>query len=136
VSELREICSFLGEEYSPLMLVPQAVFTGASGSPKRSLTAVTSERLELWRKELTGPELAQIEWALGPKLESFGYAREASQASALTVLRGLSYAAFDFVRFVMARLPAVWYRFGAQTKIAKFEYWSGPRTSRKRASGQ
>jgi hypothetical protein len=131
VSELRKICYFLGEEYSPSMLAPQAVFTGDSGSPKRSLTAVTSERVELWRKELKGSELAQVEWALGPNLESFGYAREASQASASAVLRGVSYAAFDLARFVVDRLPAVWYRFGAQTKIAKFEYWSAPRTSRK-----
>jgi len=129
-SELRKICSFLGEEYSPIMLVPDE---DAAKPLKRPQTAVTSSRLDVWRKQLTATEVAQIEWALGPNLESFGYQREASPASALTVLRGVSYAAFDLARFVTARLPALWYRFGAQTQIAKFEYWSGPKELRKRA---
>jgi Sulfotransferase family len=132
--ELSKICSFLGEEYSPSMLLPEE---SAGGSSRlRWRTAITSERLDVWRNELTAAEVAQIEWVLGPQLESFGYVREAAPASAVTVLRGVSYAAFDLARFVAARLPAVWYRFGAQTNIAKFEYWSGPKAWRKRAGGR
>jgi hypothetical protein len=133
--ELRRICPFIGEEYSPSMLVPEQDPAETSADWLRSRTAVTAERLEVWRRDLTKAQVAQIEWALGPELENFGYVREAPPASALTAMRGASYAAFDFARFVMARLPAVWYRFGAQTKIAKFERWEGPKAPRKAADG-
>lgn len=134
-TELRKICALIGEEYSPLMQQPEAVFTATSKPTLRSRAAVTSERLDVWRKELTAAHIAQIEWVLGPDLESFGYTRSAPPASAFTVLRGVSYAAFDYGRFVMARLPAVWYRFGAQTSLAKFEYWADPKSYRKGANG-
>ena len=135
VSELRRVCALIGEEYSPVMLQPEAVFTENSKASKRWRAAVTSERLDVWRSELTAAQVAQIEWVLGPELENFGYTRNAAPASAFTVLRGVSYAAFDYGRFVTARLPAVWYRFGAQTKIAKFERWSEPKNFRKGTNG-
>jgi hypothetical protein len=132
LTELRRVCALIGEEYSPLMQQPEV----AEGEPtRRSQAAVTSERLDIWRSELTAAQVAQIEWVLGPELESFGYTRRAAPASAFTVLRGVSYAAFDYGRFVTARLPAVWYRFGAKTKIAKFERWSEPKSFRKGAKG-
>ncbi len=128
---IREICSFIGEEYSPSMLVHEEDPPEASADwLLRSRSAVTAARLDVWRKELTEAQIAQIEWVLGSELESFGYAREAPPAPALTVIRGASYAAFDFARFVFARLPAVWYRFGHPTKIGKFERWEGPKGHR------
>jgi hypothetical protein len=133
VSELRKICSFLGEEYSPSMLEPEEESSGEVDGLRRTRTAVTPARLEVWRKDLTAAQVQQIEWVVGPHLESFGYQRTAAPASPLTIVRGVSYAAFDLARFVTARLPAVWYRFGAQTEIAKFEYWSGPKIWRKAA---
>lgn len=129
--ELRKICSFLGEEYAPSMLVPREDPTIVGESMRRSRTGITSSRLELWRKELTVAQVAQIEWAAGPGLESFGYKRSASQASALVVLRGVSCAALEAARFVGARLPSFWYSFGTPAKIAKYEEWTGPRTWRK-----
>jgi hypothetical protein len=130
VAEVRRICSLIGEEYSPSMLVPEAHPTDGSHNTIRSQMAVSPIRVDAWRKELSMGQVAQIEWVLGAGLECFGYAREASPASALTVLRGLSYEAFDLARTVIGRLPAVWYRFGAQTKIAKFESWASPRIER------
>ncbi len=129
--EIRKICSFVGEVSCPQMLAPEADPAETSDDwLLRTRTAVTAARLDVWRKELTADEVAQIEWVLGPELERFGYAREESPASALTVIGGASYAAFDFARFVFARLPAVWYRFGAPTKIGKFERWEGPKGQR------
>jgi hypothetical protein len=135
VRELRTICSFLGEEYSASMIVPHPNAAAASEGAMRWQTAVTSSRLDLWKNELTAAQVAQIEWVLGPSLESFGYARYASPASPLTVLGGVSYAALDFTRHVMARLPAVWYRFRAQTKIEPSEYRWGPKSLRKDTKG-
>jgi len=131
IGEVRRICSLIGEEYSASMLVPEESPTGGSYNTIRSQMAVSPIRVDAWRKELTMGEVAQIEWVLGGDLEGFGYGREASPASMLTVLRGVGYEAFDLARMVIGRLPAVWYRFGAQTKIAKFETWSSPRIERK-----
>ncbi len=131
VPEVRRICSLIGEEYSPSMLVPEENPSGGSYNTIRSQMAVTPARVDAWRKELTMGQVAQIEWVLGGELEGFGYAHEASPASMLTVLRGVGYEAFDLARMVVGRLPAVWYRFGAQTKIAKFEIWSSPKIERK-----
>jgi hypothetical protein len=133
--ELRKICSFLGEEYAPSILVPREDLTTVGEHMRRSQTAITSSRLELWRKELTAAQIAQIEWVSGPILETFGYERGASQASALIVLRGVSRAAFEAARFVAARLPSFWYSFGTPAKIAKYDDWTGPRTWRKDPKG-
>ena len=131
VPEVRRICNLIGEEYSPAMLVPEEYPTDGSYNTLRSQMAVTPTRVDAWRKELSMVQVAQIEWVLGGELEGFGYAREASPASMFTVLRGVGYEGFDLARMVAGRLPAVWYRFGAQTKIAKFESWSSPKIERK-----
>jgi hypothetical protein len=117
--ELRGICAFLGEDYSPLMTVPDRNGTAGSDSPTRWQTEITSGRLSLWEKQLTAPQVAQIEWMLGPEMERFGYNRHASPASALTVLGGASWAALDFAGHVVTRLPALWRRFAAPTRMEK-----------------
>ncbi len=129
--EVRKICDFIGEEYSPSLLVPEEEPTEGMHNRKRPRTAITPARLDVWRKELSADQVAQIEWVLGPDLESFGYAREASPASPLTVLRGLTFAAFEAARFAAARLPSFWYTYAAPAKLAKYEDWTGPKTWRK-----
>ena len=119
-SELRRICGFIGEEYSPLLL-----------GDGRSSRAVTPERAEAWRSELTPREVAQIEWVAGPFMESIGYARAVAPASAATVVRGFIKAVFGYARFLIVRLPAVWYRLVSPAKLAKYDYWTGPRVWQK-----
>ncbi len=139
VPQLQAICSFLGEEYSPCMIVPDRNSTADSAGEMRWRTAVTAARLDVWKKELTADQVAQIEWALGPEMERFGYQRGASSpssASALTVLRGVNDAAVDFAGHVMTRLPAfLWYRFGVPTRMEKSDYRWGPKGLRKNAKG-
>lgn len=139
VRELRAICSFLGEEYSPSMIVPDLNSTAESNGAMRWRTATTPARLDVWKKELAADQVAQIEWVLGQEMESFGYQRSASppsSASALTVLRGVNDAAVDFAGHVTTRLPAfLWYRFGAPTKMEKSDYRWGPKGWRKDAKG-
>ncbi len=126
--ELQKICSFLGEDYAAQMLVPDQNRTAGDEDVKRWQTAITSERLDIWRGELTAAQVAQIEWVLGPAMESFGYERSAPSASALTVLRGLSYAALDYAAHGTARLlPFLWYRLAAPTKMEKSDYYWGPK---------
>jgi Sulfotransferase family len=123
VEELRKTCTFLDEEYSPSMLVPEETQISRRN---RSRTAITQARLDVWREDLTAAEIAQIEWVVGPHLEAFGYARECPPASALTVLQGLAYVPFASARFLTARLPAVWYRFAAPAKLRQYDYWTNP----------
>ncbi len=132
--ELRKICSLLGEEYSPSMLVPDENPSGANEDREIARKAVTPVRLGAWRKELTADQVAQIEWALGPQLESFGYTREALPASALTAFSGGVYAAFDFARTSLRRLPAQCYRVWEPTSITKYEYWLFEKAWRRGAS--
>ena len=75
----------LGEEYAPSLLVPEEHQLRKSGSRKRSQQAITSERLDVWRQDLTTGQVAQIEWVLGPGHQEFGYSREAPPASPMTV---------------------------------------------------
>lgn len=130
-SELRKICSFVGEEYEPSILVPEKTLSPDLHNRERPRAAVTASRMDVWRKELSTVQVSQIEWVLGPALEEFGYTREAPPASALTVLKGISYAAYASAKFAAARLPSFWYRFARPAKLAKFEDWTGPRTWRK-----
>lgn len=121
VRELRAICTFLGEEYSPAMIVPEQ--HSAAEGEERWMAAVTASRLDVWKKELTSDQVAQIEWVLGQEMESFGYQRSASPAAALTVLRGVSDAAVDLTGHVITRLPPfLWYRIGAPTRMEKSDY--------------
>jgi len=127
--ELRKICSFLGEEYSPQMLVPDQNRMAGSDDIKRWQTAITSERVDVWKEEIESAQVGQIEWVLGAKLESFGYERSTTSASALTVLRGLTDAALDYSAHGMARLlPFLWYRLAEPTKIEKSDYSWGPKS--------
>ena len=116
------------------MTVPDQQLSAGRDGEMRWQTAVTSERLDIWESELTVDQIAQIEWVLGPKMESFGYKRSTSSASALTVLRGASDAALDFAGHVVTRLPHfLWYRFGAPTRIERSDYRWGPKGARKEA---
>jgi hypothetical protein len=121
VHELRTICAFLREEYSPAMMVPEQ--HSATDGERRSMTAVTPARLDVWKKELTADQVTQIEWVLASEMESFGYQRSTSSAAALTVLRGVSDAARDLAGHVITRLPPfLWYRFAAPTRMEKSDY--------------
>jgi hypothetical protein len=120
------ICERLGEEYFPSMLV--ATKTSSLRPPPpwlaRAEEAITAERLEKWREELTAEEASQIEWAVGEHLESFGYRRAAEPASIQAIVRGLAHAAWDAAHQRFRQFPAAWYRLVRPTKLAEEEYWT------------
>jgi hypothetical protein len=121
--ELTRICTFIGEEYSPAMLTPEQPAVTDDSWRNRYQTPLTTSRVNQWRRELTPEQVAQIEWAVGPHLERFGYAREAPPASILTIVRGVSFAAFVKARRAIATLPALWYGHVKPMAISKHEYW-------------
>ena len=128
-AEVRRICGFLQEDYAPALL------TGDQRPSKRARGAINARAIDAWREQLTAMEVAQIEWAAGSALETFGYVRGTPRASAAKIIRGIAFAAFDSGRILMPRLPALWYRLAAPTRLASFEYWAGPKSWRKSASG-
>jgi hypothetical protein len=120
------ICERLGEEYFPSMLVATKPTLLHPSPPwlARAAEAITAERLEKWRAELTAEEASQIEWAVGEHLESFGYRRAAEPASIQAIVRGLGRAAWDAAHQRFRQLPASWCRLVRPTKLAKEEYWT------------
>ena len=126
--ELTRICKFIGEEYFPSMLTPEQRSVEHPGEWDRLQTPLTTGRVGQWRRELTRQQVAQIEWVLGPHLETFGYAREAPAASASAILGGASFAALVSARRTIRRLPATWYNLLKPAEIAKYEYWTYRKT--------
>jgi hypothetical protein len=61
-TELKRICQFIGEEYSPSMLLPKQQQVEDGAGMDRFLTPLTASRVGVWRQELTAREAAQIEW--------------------------------------------------------------------------
>jgi hypothetical protein len=120
-AEVRKICAVAGEEFAPQMVQGEGTFT--KGKLNSARMTITSDRQEAWRRELTKTQVAQIEWALGPQLEKFGYRATEPPASAFVALRGKSYAAFDLVRAWVVTLPERLYRRWAPTNLAKYQYW-------------
>ena len=121
--ELTKICQFIGEDYSPCMLTAEQASTAHPAGWDRYQAPLTAGRLGQWRRQLTEEQVSQIEWAVGPQLEAFGYTREAPPASVPAILRGLSFAAFVRGRRAVPKLPALWYHLFAPREIAKYEYW-------------
>ena len=124
--ELRRICRFIGEEYSPAQLMPERAEVKDSAAMDRFLTPLTSSRVGVWRQQLTPAEAAQIEWALRGQLEAFGYKPEMPAASAMTILRGAGFAAFDIARMALQRFPALWYDYLAPGDLVQYERWRYP----------
>lgn len=127
--EVARICERLGEEYAPAMLDPQghSVFPPPVSWTARAQQPITTERLDKWREELTEEEVSQIEWALGPHMETFGYRRALNPPSIPTIVRGLCFAGFDTVRTRLMQLPGIWYYLVRPTKLAKEESWMNRR---------
>lgn len=119
--ELKRICSFVGEEYSPAMLVPNWDPTASRPWIQRAEEPVTTGRVGKWRAELTADEVALVEWAAGPHLQKFGYEAAEGPPTSLTLVRGLVSAAFDSLRRRAAEFPGSWYFLMQPTKLVAEE---------------
>jgi len=123
--EVARICQRLGEEYLPSLLDPEGHAPVIPPVPwtKNALEPITTERLGRWRQDLSAAQVSQIEWAVGPHLEAFGYQRAMGPPSRLTIARGLAFAAFDTARTRIPQLPGIWYHLARPTRLAKEESW-------------
>jgi hypothetical protein len=127
--ELARICERLGEEYLPSMLEPQEDTVSPPPRPwsVRAQQAITTDRMNEWRETLTEEEVSQIEWVIGPQMETFGYERALDPPSRLTIARGVGFALFDTVCTRLTQLPGIWSHVFRPTKLAKEESWMSRR---------
>ncbi len=131
--EVARICARLGEEYFPGLLdptghqvhPPPATWTQGATKP------ITTERLGTWRQELTPKQVAQIEWVIGPHMETFGYGRESDPPSSWTIAQGIGGAAFDTFRMRVTQIPGIWYHLARPTKLSKEEFWMSRRVAKR-----
>jgi hypothetical protein len=119
--ELRRICSFIGEDYSAIMLVPSHDPTADRPWLQRAEEPVNTGRLGKWREQLTADQVALIEWLVRPNMETFGYEPTGYSPSTLAIARGLVAAAYDAVRRRTGEFPGVWYSLTGSTHLAKEE---------------
>lgn len=80
--ELRRICDFLGEEFTPVMLAYYQQKRGRQFDQRNAdnlRRPVMSDNAGKWRTDMTGRELRIFEALAGAALERYGYARALSQ---------------------------------------------------------
>ena len=91
------------------------------------MQTITTERLGSWRQQLSPKQVAQIEWIIGPDMDTFGYERVSGHPSSLTIALGLAQAALDTMRTRLTQLPGIWYHLARPTKLSKEEFWMSRR---------
>lgn len=119
--ELRRICTSIGEDYSPIMLVPNHDPTADRPWLRRAEEPVNTGRLGKWRDQLSADQVALIEWLVRPHMETFGYEPAGYSPSNLAIARGLVSAVYDAVRRRAGEFPGVWYSLTSSTLLAKEE---------------
>ncbi len=119
--ELRRICGFVGESYSPAMLVPNHDPSADRAWFQRAEQPVTTERLEKWREQLTADQIALIEWLVKPHMRTFGYEPAGASPSNLAIATGLASAAYDAASRRAGEFPRMWYSLTCSTHLAKEE---------------
>jgi hypothetical protein len=119
--ELRRICGFVGESYSPAMLVPNHDLSADRTWLQRAEEPVTTERLGKWREQLTADQVLLIEWLVKPHMQTFGYEPAGGLPTNLTIAKGLASAAYDAARRWAGEFPRMWYSLTCSTHLAKEE---------------
>ena len=121
--ELSRVCDFVGEEYSPAMLVPNPDRDGVLTLPwyQRAEESLTTERMGRWREQLTPDELALVEWFVGQHMQTFGYQAVTRPPANRAVVRDLASAIIHAARRRAGEFPAGWYSFVRSRQLVKEE---------------
>ncbi|MGA2213429.1 MAG: sulfotransferase [Bryobacteraceae bacterium] len=119
--QLQRICAFVGEDYSPAMLVPNWDPSAELFWFRRAEEPVTTERLGTWRDELTPDQVALIEWVVGREMQTFAYEASGHRPRRWSILREFASAARDGFGKRVEQFPAAWYYFIRSSSIVKEE---------------
>jgi hypothetical protein len=120
-AELRRVCQFVGEEYSPLMLEPKADPTADRPWFQRAEQPVTTGRVGAWREELTAEQAGLIEWVVGHQMAEFGYPPEAPQPAWPSIARGLARQVYDAAWRRIHEFPGGWYALIRSPRLVREE---------------
>jgi hypothetical protein len=119
--ELRRICAFVGEDYSPAMLTPNWDPTADLPWFRRAEELVTTERLGKWREELTADQVALVEWYVGSHMQTFGYQAVGRRPPFKAVVGDLLSSACDAVSKRVRQFPAALYYLTRSSKLVSEE---------------
>ncbi len=121
--ELRRICTFIGEEYTPAMLAPDEGAAVNDWWFKRAGGRVSADRIEKWREELSPAQASLVEWVAWPPMQQFGYDKSSAQARVASIAGAILGATFERARGKLAGLPRLWYYWMQPTQLAAEEAW-------------
>jgi hypothetical protein len=119
--QLKRICEFAGEDFSPAMLVPNWDPSAELFLFRRAEEPVTTERLGKWREELTPNQVGLIEWVVGNDMQTFGYETAAPAPGRLSIARELASAFRHGIGKRLEQFPAAWYYLIRSTSLVKEE---------------
>jgi hypothetical protein len=119
--ELKRICKFVGEEYSPDMLVPNHDSTADRPWLHRAQERVTQERVERWREELCAADVSLVEWTMGANMQVFDYQPAGRPASVAAIARGLAWGTADGIRRRVGEFPGSLYFVMQSRQLVKEE---------------
>lgn len=120
---LREISQFIGEEFDPGMLSTSPVSTADKPWFMRSHDAISRDRLQTWKGQLSQEDVRLIEAGAGGLMQKMGYPLTLSPASAGLVLRGRLKARLEDVKERVLRAPRLWYFWMQPRNLAGEEKW-------------
>jgi hypothetical protein len=119
--ELSRVCAFLGEEYSPAMLVPKPDGAGVQPWYQRADEPLTAERMGSWCEHLTPDEAALVEWFVGRHMQTFGYQAFRQKPASWSIIRDLAATVVQAAKRRAREFPAVWYSFVRSGHLVKEE---------------
>jgi hypothetical protein len=119
--ELRRVCAFLGEEFTPALLEGEAGGRSDRWWFDRAQGQIETSRVGRWRQELSTDDVAIVEWVAGELLVRHGYDATEPSAGALQKTRARLVWAAAALRRRVRHLPAIYWRWLRPDRLAQEE---------------
>ncbi len=122
-SELRRICAFIGEEYTPAMVETRQPAAMDKWWFQRAQGAIERDRVAQWRGRLTTEQVQVIESVVGKHLEECGYRRATAGCPPLVQAAAIAEQVRCFITERLRRFPRYIYYWMFPTRAAAEESW-------------
>ncbi len=122
---LGEICRYIGVAYDPLMLQPKENVHLAQPEGVRANTAISTDRMGLWRQAFRPWQIAAIEATASPLMEKYGYARESPSATAMDMATARAEELFEVGLQQVSRIPCSFFRYLRPANLEAERRWIG-----------
>ncbi|MEO8198919.1 MAG: sulfotransferase [Gemmatimonadota bacterium] len=120
---LEEICRFINEPFTPIML--DAGKPAKTDKPwfERAQGALSKDRSGAWKDQLSPDQIRLIETVAGPVMRQFGYQSSLTPASTGLMLRGRAHQVAEDMKERIVRAPRLWYFWARPRDLAGEEKW-------------